>query len=237
MTPRILALETSGTSGSVAALEGDSLLAEHCLDPSLRSARSLAPGIARLLAEVGWQPRDVRIVAVTAGPGSFTGLRVGLTTAKTIAYAVGAEVLGVNTLEVLAGQAPADAHVVRAVIDAQRQELFAAEFHREPESPLSRRPQAAIVSIDTWIASLAPGDCVIGPVLPRLRHRLPEYVRVAPEPTWTPMAASVGRVAWQRYAAGERDDVWELAPLYLRRSAAEEKADESEKRKAESGTS
>ncbi len=109
MTPRILALETSGTSGSVAALEGDRLLAEVSLAPSLRSARSLAPGIAKLLAEVGWKPRDVGIVAVTTGPGSFTGLRVGLTTAKSFAYAVGAQVLGINTLEVLAEQAPADA--------------------------------------------------------------------------------------------------------------------------------
>ena len=224
---RILALESSGTTGSVAALESDKLLCETPLDPSLRSARSLAPAMQRLLAEVGWSPRDVQLVAVTSGPGSFTGLRVGLTTAKAFAYAADAEVLGINTLEVLAEQAPAEATVVHAVLDAQRQELFAATFTHDPTT-LSRRLQAAearILSIDAWLASLSPGDMVIGPVLARLRSRLPVGIQIAPEPSWTPMAASVGRIACRRYASGERQDVFQLTPLYLRRSAAEEKAD------------
>jgi tRNA threonylcarbamoyladenosine biosynthesis protein TsaB len=229
MRQRILALETSGTSGSVAALEGERLLGEFCLDPALRSACSLAPGLSKLLAEVGWRPRDVQLVAVTAGPGSFTGLRVGVTTAKSFAYAVGAEVLGVNTLEVLAEQAPSDARVIKAVIDAQRQELFAATFQREPAVPssLSRRLQAAgeILSIEAWLTALAPDDCVIGPALTKLLDRLPDYVRAPPEQDWMPKAASVGLIALRRFAAGERDDIWRLAPLYLRRSAAEEKAE------------
>jgi tRNA threonylcarbamoyladenosine biosynthesis protein TsaB len=168
-------------------------------------------------------------VAVTAGPGSFTGLRVGITTAKAFAYATGAEVLGIDTLEVLARQAPAHARVVQAVIDAQRQELFAATFERpDIATALNRRPQAAspqIMPIDAWLASLKPGDVVIGPVLSKLREHLPPEVQIAPESCWTPMAGSVGRIAARLYAAGERGDLWRLAPTYLRRSAAEEKAD------------
>src|SRR5688572_30661357 len=137
---RILALETSGTCGSVAALDAGGVLRELPLDPALRSARSLAPGIRQLLQGMGWQPRDVQLVAVTAGPGSFTGLRVGITTAKAFAYAAGAEVLGVDTLEVLARQAPSDAQLVQTAIDAQRQELFVATFHRTDDTAsLSRR--------------------------------------------------------------------------------------------------
>jgi tRNA threonylcarbamoyladenosine biosynthesis protein TsaB len=221
---RILALESSGSSGSVAVWDGATLLGEVALDPALRSARSLAPGICQLLAEVGWRPRDVQLVAVTAGPGSFTGLRVGVTTAKTFAYAAGAEVLGVNTLEVLAEQAPSDAAIVKAVIDAQRQELFAAAFLLDGSGRRTQAPPA-IVPIEDWLTALTPGDLVIGPVLAKLRTRLPPAVRVAPEGSWTPLASSVARVAARRHAAGERDDLWRLAPLYLRRSAAEEKAD------------
>jgi tRNA threonylcarbamoyladenosine biosynthesis protein TsaB len=92
---------------------------------------------------------------------------------------------------------------------------------------------AAIVSIDAWIESLAPGDCVIGPALSRLVHCLPDHVFVSPEALWAPTAGSVGRVAYRRYGSGQRDDVWQLAPRYLRRSAAEEKAD-SKKPPAES---
>jgi tRNA threonylcarbamoyladenosine biosynthesis protein TsaB len=227
MSLRILALETSGASGSVAALEAEQLLQEAALDPSLRSARSLAPALHELLRQVGWQPRDVQLAAVTIGPGSFTGVRVGVTTAKTFAYAVGAAVLGVNTLEVLVEQAPPDARVVRAVLDAQRHELFAADLHRDSGSGSSLSPLQAveIVPIEAWLASLAPGDCVIGPVLSRLRDRLPQHIRVAPEMSWTPAAATVGRIAYRHHLAGDRDEVWRLAPLYLRRSAAEEKAD------------
>jgi tRNA threonylcarbamoyladenosine biosynthesis protein TsaB len=158
----------------------------------------------------------VQLVAVTSGPGSFTGLRVGITTAKTFAYAVGAEVLGVNTLEVLAHQAPPEATAVKAVLDAQRQDLYAASF-----------PQAVtdmqIVAIDAWLASLAPGETVIGPILARLRPRIPDYVHIAPESTWFPIASTVGQVAWRNYMAGERGDLWQLVPVYLRRSAAEER--------------
>ena len=125
---RTLALETSGLSGSVAACDGGRLLAERELAQGSRSAQSLAPALRQLLAQVGWQARDVHRVAVTVGPGSFTGLRVGVTTAKAFAYAVGAEVIGINTLDVIAAQAPVEAARVAVALDAQRQELFAAVY-------------------------------------------------------------------------------------------------------------
>src|SRR5687768_6416743 len=112
MPLRILALETSGRSGSVAALIGQvvpvrtRVIGQQALDDHQRNAQSLAPAIRSLLDVAGWRPADVQLVAVTAGPGSFTGLRVGVTTAKVFAYATSAAVLGVDTLEVIAQQAP-----------------------------------------------------------------------------------------------------------------------------------
>jgi tRNA threonylcarbamoyladenosine biosynthesis protein TsaB len=102
---RILAIETTDKTGSVAAMADDNLLADLMLDRTQRSAQSLAPAISRLLKQVGWLPSDVQLVGVSIGPGSFTGLRVGVTAAKVFAYAVGAEVLGVNTLEAVAANA------------------------------------------------------------------------------------------------------------------------------------
>jgi tRNA threonylcarbamoyladenosine biosynthesis protein TsaB len=223
---RILALETSGTGGSLAALQDEKVLCQAELNPEQRSARSLAPGIAKLLKDLGWQPRDVQLVAVTAGPGSFTGLRIGLTTARTFAYAVGAELLGINSLEVLASQAPAEAQIVRTVVDAQRQELFAATYRRQGDGRIEAVGEGpAILGIDTWLTSLAAGDTVIGPVLTKLKSRLPPFVYGAPESNCVPQALTVGRIAAHRFAAGERHSLWTLTPLYLRRSAAEEKAD------------
>src|SRR5262245_33492571 len=86
---RILAIETVGSTGSVAALDERGVLAELALDSRRRSAQTLVPGMAALVESVGWRSRDVELVAVASGPGSFTGLRIGVTTAKTFAYAIG----------------------------------------------------------------------------------------------------------------------------------------------------
>ena len=75
--------------------------------------------------EVGWKPGEVQLIAVTVGPGSFTGLRIGVSTAKALAYALATPLIGVNTLEVILRQAPAGLPRLQAVLDAQRYELFA----------------------------------------------------------------------------------------------------------------
>lgn len=220
MDLRILALETSGRSGTVAALNGAEPLVEVELNPKQRSAQSLAPAMAQVLAAAGWQPRDVQLVAVTSGPGSFTGLRVGVTTAKTFAWATGASVLGVDTLEAIAWQAPAGDSPIAAALEAQRDELFAAVYGSEPGKVLQ---PTAIVPTQAWLGSLEPGWRVSGPAVARLLQRLPPGVSMVDQSLWQPRATCVGRVAAWRYERGERDDVWKLAPRYFRPSAAEEK--------------
>jgi len=95
---RTIALETSSSSGSIALFEADRLVAESDLGAwelgrGQRTAQSLAPALQSILRQATWKPRDVELIAVTDGPGSFTGLRAGVTTAKVFAYATGAEVV------------------------------------------------------------------------------------------------------------------------------------------------
>lgn len=221
---RILALETSGRDATLAALDGRAgaaaqPLAELAVVGPERTAQFLAPRTEELLRQVGWQPRDIELVAVAVGPGSFTGLRIGVTTAKTLAYAVGARVIGVNTLAAIAAQAPADAAPLWVVMDAQRQELFAAKF--DAARNLAVAPE--ILTQPAWQNLLQAGDHVTGPGLRRLRIDLPNGVHTVPHDAWQPMASTVGQLAWQDYQAGRRDDLWQLVPLYYRQSAAEEK--------------
>jgi tRNA threonylcarbamoyladenosine biosynthesis protein TsaB len=219
----ILALETSGLAGSVAALSHDRVLAQLNLRAEAGSAQTLAPGIKAVLEAAGWRPADVRLVAVAVGPGSFTGLRVGVASAKAFAYAVGAEVLGIDTLEAIACRAPTGVGRLSVGMDAQRGEVVARLFVREasgwflPDGPSRLLPLAA------WLAGLPPKTPVAGPVLNRFGERLPAGVAALEAEYWRPTASAVGRLADRDYAAGRRDDLWTLLPRYSRRSAAEEK--------------
>ena len=244
---RILALETTETIGSVAAASDDKLLAELELNPQQRSAASLAPALEDLLKMVGWRPGDVQLVATTIGPGSFTGLRVGVTTAKTFAYAVGAEVLGVDTLQAIAnglpGETPGTVPIfgteglkngtvpfdrdtrLSVAMDAQRGDVVAQAFARDADGWFQPAGPQELLAIDAWLAGLSTGTLVAGPVLQKLLDRLPAGVAAAEARYWHPRAAGVARLAAWLYAAGRRDDVWSLSPRYSRRSAAEEKWD------------
>ena len=123
---KILAIETTDPVGSVAAMTDGKLLLEIELNSQQRSAQSLAPAMKTLMDRVGWKPADMQLVALTIGPGSFTGLRVGLAMAKTFAYAVGAEIMGINTLETIAEAAPENVSALTAAIDAQRGDIVSA---------------------------------------------------------------------------------------------------------------
>ena len=220
---RILALETTEMAGSLAAMHDRKLLAEIELDSKQRTAQSLAPGMKTLLAEAGWRPTDVELVAVTIGPGSFTGLRLGVTTAKTFAYAVGAEVLGVGTLETIAAAAPPQVDALAVAVDAQRGQVVAGSFRRDDDGWFRPDAAAELIDVENWLAGLRSGTIVSGPVLGKLLDQLPEGVTPIDRQLWRPRASTVARLAQRDYAAGRRDDVWTLVPRYSRPSAAEEK--------------
>jgi tRNA threonylcarbamoyladenosine biosynthesis protein TsaB len=224
---RTLAIETTSFTGGVALLYDDRVVAERRLPDDSRSAQSLAPAIQAILAEADWLVGSLNLIAVAQGPGSFTGLRVGVTTAKTLAYAIGAEVLGIDTLEVLAaqvGQASSPARSIHAILDAQRNQLFAATFTWLSDSPFPRRESATAISdLAPFLASLLPGDVVIGPVLPKIAGQLPDFIIQADPAPCEPQAATIGRLAYRDWQSGRRHSLWTLAPEYYRPSAAEEK--------------
>jgi tRNA threonylcarbamoyladenosine biosynthesis protein TsaB len=221
---KILALETTDKSGCVAALDDDNVLAALELNPTQRSAQALLPAIRELFDQVGWRPEVVQLIVVAVGPGSFTGLRVGVTVAKTLAYVAGSQVMGVNALEVIARQMPTvGAGLIEAVIDAQRGQLFVGRFSRSVNGETIWLGEATILDERDWLAGIDPGTVVSGPGLAKLIDRLPPGVTAADRKHWNPTAKGVGQLGLQQYRAGRRDDLWKLAPLYFRPSAAEEK--------------
>lgn len=220
---RVLALETTERVGSVAAMQDSNLLSELKLDPNKRSAQSLALGLAALLEEVGWRSTDLDLVATCVGPGSFTGLRVGVTAAKTLAYCAGADILGLDTLAVIAAAAPAGVDLLSVAVDAQRSQVVAGTFQRGPDGWFAPLAPSKLLDVDAWLAGLAPGTCLSGLILRKVADRVGARLTTLDPSHWSPSAAAVARLAVRRYAAGQRDDVWTLVPRYSRPSAAEEK--------------
>lgn len=218
---RILAIETSTGRGSVALLKQETLVREAVLPAHQRTALSLAPTMADLLQQAAWSPGSVELVAVTSGPGSFTGLRIAVTAAKTFAYAAQAQVVAVNTLRVIVGQLPATVTEACALVNAHRGQLFAGQYHRGAEHRWVASTQCRVVDREALAGLLSPDTVLTGPFLARCSPTFLEgHARAIPD-CWTPRAATVGRLAQQAYAAGQRDDVFKLQPQYYRASYAE----------------
>ncbi len=234
---RILAIETSDAIASLAAAEGDRLLVELELPAEQRSARSISPGMIELLSRVGWHAKDVQLVAVSVGPGSFTGLRVGITAAKAFAYAVGAEVVAVNTLEALAAGLPEGWEHAAAAVDAQRGDVAGQRFRPDATGrPIAVGPMR-VLPAKAWVAELPEDTIVVGPAAAKRLDAglLPPGVRIASPEFHRPRAAVVAEVGWRHFQEGRRDDLWTLLPVYSRRAAAEEKWDAQHGRSASTG--
>ncbi|TWT90710.1 tRNA threonylcarbamoyladenosine biosynthesis protein TsaB [Pseudobythopirellula maris] len=227
----LLAIESSGRNASMALFEtvdeGPGGPFEHAPrlvqsvlpTPGQRGAVALAPAIDRLLSLAGASPNQIGLVAVTTGPGSFTGLRVGVATAKAFAYAVGAKVVAINTLDAIALRRADLGRPVVALLDAQRGELFAARYEAvEPLGDAATR----ILGPEGLEEMVQAGDLLTGPGVAKLTGALPVGAEAADKERWAPRAEEVGRVAAALAARGETLNPFELTPNYFRRSAAED---------------
>lgn len=226
MDPRILIIETSSRIGQVALAEGSTLLQQRRLDDRRRHAADLAPAVAALLAAQSWTPRSLQAVFVSRGPGSYTGLRVGIMSAKTLAYAVGAKLIAVDTFAALARQAPPEAHTLDVLADAQQDKIYVQRFRRDentPGSPSSPASPLVIEPFGDWLVKVDKHVWISGPGLSKFAARVPETPRIVAAAHWIPLPESLLAIGLPRFLAGVSDDVWSVEPLYLRSSSAEEK--------------
>jgi tRNA threonylcarbamoyladenosine biosynthesis protein TsaB len=215
----ILALDTSTEKGSLALAEGDRLLGEFSLDTPGTYLQHLLPGIEGLLKAAGRGLQELGAIAVSRGPGNFTGLRIGLATAKGLAWALECPLAPVPTLEAVAAQVPFPPHAVAVLMDAKREEVYLGLFQGPGELPQAqeepiRLPVAALPS------RLQPPLLITGPGLNAYEDFLKKHL--SPEITWTPpewrypRAATVARLGRLRLVQGRAVAPQHLTPSYLR---------------------
>ena len=220
---RILALETSTLAGSAALLEGGRIVGESLLDVALTHSERLMAMVDRLIQDCGWQATDLEALAVSTGPGSFTGLRVGVATAKGLALALGLPVAPVPTLDALAWNLPFADALVCPLLDARKGEVYLA-LYRWSGDRMDRRSEYLALSPRGAAARLTSPAIVLGDgvaaCLPFLSD-LGAGLRVAPASHSVPRAAVVGQLGGAMLKSGQAVTADALAPLYLRPSEAE----------------
>jgi tRNA threonylcarbamoyladenosine biosynthesis protein TsaB len=224
----LLAIDTSTDRAALALATAAGELRVDTIDAGRRHGRDLIPRIKALLNAAALAPGQIEVIAVGLGPGSYTGLRVGVTAAKTLAYATGANLVGLNSLHAIGRNAPVEADRVSVIADAQRGELYIADLVRPSAgAPLIAASETRIEALAAWASGLPSGTLVLGPALAsaRVRAAIPADLLPPDDQANEPRGEALIGLAREALAAGRRDEPWLLEPLYLRRSAAEDQWD------------
>ncbi len=217
----MLGIETATALGGVALVDEDGrILGEITLLGRESHSERIIPAVAELLATLGASPGDLAAVAVSSGPGSFTGLRTGVASAKGLAFSRGVPLYGVPTLAALAANATAGCGPVCAVLNARRGEVFRALFQAGAEG-LARRTPDELLPARECAAGLPPGCLVLGEAPAALREATaPSALRFAPAHLNHPRASAVALSGLAALRAGAPSELLSLLPGYLRTADA-----------------
>jgi tRNA threonylcarbamoyladenosine biosynthesis protein TsaB len=226
---RALGIETATSIASVGIVGADHVLAAQSLPQGGSHARTLLPLIDSTLASAAIGLRDLDLIAVSIGPGSFTGLRIGLSVAKGLAMATGLPVVSVPTLEAYARSAGPRPGLVCPVLDARKGEVYAAAFRWSDGRQRSSQPECvaapAAVAPQRFAASIGLPCTLIGDGVDAYaamwRRALGEGAELVPYAALPPSGSVVARLGLARAAAFGVDDCADLEPRYCRLSEAE----------------
>ena len=214
---RVLAVETSTLAGGAALLDGEVVVGEYALDVGATHSERLMGAIDRLLTDAGWTVRDLEGLAVSVGPGSFTGLRIGLSTVKGLALALSIPIVAVPTLVAMAALLPFAALPVCPVLDARKREVYASLYQWDGAGMRRVWDYLAITPADL-VRRLDEPVIVLGDAADQIQS---PYARRIRPPRRGPSPASVGTLGYSRLAIGDTVAPADLVPIYLRPSEAE----------------
>ena len=210
----ILNIETATKNCSVSlAKNGETILCKEIAEQGYSHAEKLHVFIEEILKETGISFQDLKAIAVSQGPGSFTGLRIGVSSAKGLCYALGIPLISVDTLEVLARRVSVDKGLIVPMIDARRMEVYSAVFNHNHNK--IREVQAEVLTVDSY-SEMTDAVCFIGDCQEKCRtvlskdnfHFLPEIV--------FPSANEMSSLSYEKFIKNDFEDVAYFEPFYLK---------------------
>jgi len=236
--PLILALETSSRIGSVAIALGEQILAEFTFSGPMRHSAELFPAIHSLLDRFCRKPQEIEHIYISVGPGSFTGLRIAVTTAKAMNLANAAKIVAVDTLDVIAANLisltpenpvqtssdeprAASPERIAAVLDAKRRQFFIAVYQRTSNEIWKKIFPDSLMTAPQFLDKFACKQkpvWLLGDGLVYYKNKFKaDGIQFLDVQYWTPQAAKVYLLGWKKALAGEFADALTLQPNYLRR--------------------
>ncbi len=232
---KILAIDTSTNIASAAVTEDDRLLGEYTINNKKKThSQKLMTMIDTLLNDIELDINDIDLFAVAHGPGSFTGLRIGVATAKALAHACNKPIIGISTLESLAYNVPFCEHIIVPIMDAGKNRVYAASYIydegvRELGEPEAMTIEECIESCGELLDTVFVGD---GSIIHKdfITQKLGGNAHFAPSGANEQRAAALACCAYEKYKNGSAVRHSDVNPVYLKKSQAERELEEKEKK-------
>lgn len=225
MTPTVLALDTSGASASVALLRGAVLIQEILIHRGAHHSESLLPAVEDLCRNTGIPLETVDLLACTVGPGSFTGLRIGMSTVKGFAFASGRPVAAVSTLEALSRGVGPSPFPVCPLLDARKGQIYGAVYRYRSDSVIECTGPERLSDIASFLEDILTPALFVGDGALAYRDQITAKMGTAclfaDALQAHVRAAIVGRIGYECFLAGKTETALSLTPRYLRLSEAE----------------
>lgn len=221
----ILSIDTALRSGNIAVAQNGAVVCDVVLGDDMKHSSRVLEAVDGLMQKAGLALAELDGLAVTVGPGSFTGLRIGMSTVKGLAFALNKPVAGLCVLETLARQAEITPDAtVTAVVDGSKQEVFTRSY-RLADGVLTTAGGYANPKYLTAAEAITDKTVLVGNgaplVEPLLTAAQREFVQIAPPETWLLQNATLAKMAWEKFKAGDVMDGGVVTPNYIRKSDAE----------------
>jgi tRNA threonylcarbamoyladenosine biosynthesis protein TsaB len=224
---KVLGIDTSTSCGSVGLIDGDQVISEYSLNVAVTHSERLLGAIELVLREGRCAAGDIAGWAISLGPGSFTGLRIGVSTIKGLAFATQKPVAGVSTLDVLASQISLTPYLICPIIDARKREVYIALYRYEDGTFPKRQSDYEAIAPEDLVKRIKERTIFVGDGVKaygsHLRDCLQALAAFPAEPFHFPRGTVVAKLGFERLRRGEYLDLALFAPLYIRPSEAEVK--------------
>lgn len=222
---KILGIDTATMMGSIGLIDDEGVIAEYSLNISATHSERLMPAIDILLKDSGFSLNNIDGFSISIGPGSFTGLRIGLATVKGLAMGCNKPVAAVSTLEALAFNLSYAEYMVCPILDARKNEVYTAMFKSDGKGGMKRLVQDMAIDLQILLREYDEDIIFLGDAVDIYRERILDILKdrahFAPKSRNMPSGASVAELGLKGLRDGRAADPANLAPFYIRRSEAE----------------